>query len=116
MNLNISVYNIQNGNKRIYLDDPAIPLSMIDYIPSYNIPGDPTAKRAMAKLYYSERIKLIEKTAIETDLYLYTYIIKGVTEERSYTYLKTKLNIPCRKDMYYDRYRCFFWLLDQSRE
>ena len=49
------------------------------------------------KLYYSERIKLIEKTAIETDPYLYSYIIKGVTEEKSYTYLKTKLDIPCGK-------------------
>lgn len=68
-----------------YLDDPAILISTIDYIPR-----DPTAKRAMAKLYYSERIKLIEKTAIEIDPdpYLYAYIIKGVTEERSYTYLK----------------------------
>lgn len=73
-----------------YLDDPAIPISTIDYIPSDNIPRNPTAKRAMAKLYYSERIKLIEKTAIEIDPdpYLYAYIIKGVTEERSYTYLK----------------------------
>ena len=32
------------------------------------------------------------------------------------TYLKTKLSIPCGKDIYYDRYRNFFWLLDQSRE
>ena len=48
-----------------YLDDPTIPLSMIDHIPTDNSPGDLTVKRAMVKLYYSERIKLIEKTAIE---------------------------------------------------
>ena len=89
---------------------------MIEHIPTDNVPGDPTAKRALIKLYYSERIKLIEKTAIETDPYLYSYIINGVTEGRSYTYLKTKLGMPCGKDMYYDRYRRIFWLLDGSRD
>lgn len=99
-----------------YLDDVTIPLSMIEYTPTDNIPGDPTAKRALMKLYYSERIKLIEKTAIDTDPYLYSYILKGVTEGKSYAYLKSKLSIPCSKDMYYDRYRRFFWLLDNSRK
>ena len=39
---------------------------------------------------------------------LYSYIIKGVTEGKSYTYLKTKLEIPCGRDMYYERYRKIF--------
>ena len=99
-----------------YLEDVTIPLSMIEYAPTDNIPGDPTAKRALMKLHYSERIKLIEKTAIETDPYLYSYILKGVTEGKSYVYLKSKLSIPCSKDMHYDRYRRFFWLLDNSRK
>ena len=96
--------------KRAYaeLEDTTIPLSMIE--------RDPTSKRALMKFFYAERIKLIEKTAIEADPYLYSYIIKGITEEKSYTYLKSKLDIPCGKDMYYDRYRKFFWLLDSSRE
>ena len=93
-----------------------VPLSMIDRIATDNLPGDPTAKRALLKMFYSERIKLIEKTAIETDPYLYSYIIKGVTEAKSYTYLKTVLGMPCGKDMYYDRYRKFFWLLNESRK
>lgn len=58
----------------------------------------------------------IDKTAIEADPYLYGYIIKGVTESRSFTYLKTKLGISCGKDIYYDRYRKFFWLLNGNRE
>lgn len=104
--------------KRSYdlFGDTAVTLSMIEHIPTDNIPGDPTAKRALIQLYYAERIKLIEKTAIETDPYLYSYIIKGVTEGRSYTYLRTKLGMPCGRDMYYDRYRKFFWLLNGSRE
>lgn len=97
-------------------DDTSIPLSMIERVPTSNLPGDPTAKRAMMKTYYAERIKLIEKIALETDNYLHPYILKAVTEGLSYTYLKTKLSIPCGRDMYYDRYRRFFWLLSNSRK
>ena len=82
---------------------------------SSNIPSDITMKHALKKVYYADRIELIERTAKETDEFLYTYILKAVTEELSYTYLKSKLNIPCGRDMYYDRYRKFFWLLSKSR-
>lgn len=64
---------------------------------------------------YTELIELIEQTAIEADPYLYEYILKAVTEGRSFTYLKAVMGIPCGKDMYYDRYRKFFWLLSNAR-
>lgn len=104
--------------KRSYtdLEDIDIPLAMMENMPTSNLPGDPTYKRALLRTFYSDRIKLIEKVAMETDPYLYAYIIKGVTEGRSYTYLKTVLGIPCGKDMYYDRYRKFFWLLSENRD
>lgn len=76
---------------------------------------DPTGKCAVAKLYYVERIDMIRKVAVQTDPELYMYILRAVTEELSFTYLKTKLEIPCGKDTYYDRYRKFFWLLSQER-
>jgi hypothetical protein len=95
--------------------DPSIPLSTIERVPTSNLPGDPTAKRATMKAYYAEKIRLIERAAKEADIYLHNYILKAVTEELSYTYLKTKLDIPCGKDMYYDRYRRFFWLLNELR-
>lgn len=97
-------------------DDSSVSLSTIESVPTSNIPGDPTAKRAMMKTYYSERINLIEKIAMEADKYLYSYILKAVTEELSYTYLKARLEIPCGRDMYYDRYRRFFWLLSKARK
>ena len=97
-------------------DDTSISLSTIENVPTSNLPGDPTAKRAVMKAHYSERINLIERIAMEADRYLYEYILKAVTENLSYTYLKSKLNIPCGKDMYYDRYRKFFWLLSASRK
>lgn len=74
------------------------------------------AKRVSMRSIYAQNIELIEKTAKATDPYLYEYIIKGVTEGKSYTYMRTVLNIPCGKDMYYDRYRKFFWLLSESRK
>ena len=77
--------------------------------------SDPTAKCAIARAFYSERIKLIERIAIETDSELAIYILKGVTEGLSYEYLKARLDIPCCRDTYYDRYRRFFWLLSKSR-
>ena len=103
--------------KREYatLDCPSLPSSSAEKMPSSNIPGDPTSKFALKKTYYSERIKLIERIAMEADEYLHNYILKAVTEELSFTYLKSKLNIPCSRDTYYDRYRRFFWLLNDAR-
>lgn len=81
-----------------------------------NEPSDPTAKCAMAKAFYSERIAMIERIAVQADPDLADYILKAVTEELSYDYLKTRLDIPCSKDTYYDRYRRFFWLLNKERQ
>ena len=97
------------------LDNVGIAISTAERIPSSNLPGDPTAKRAVAKAQLIERIEMVEKSAREADDYLWEYILKGVTENLSYTYLKTKMNMPCGKDMYYDRYRKFFWLLNRVR-
>ena len=75
----------------------------------------PTTTNSSLVSTYARQIELVERTAIEADPYLYDYIIKGVTEGRSYTYLKAVLGMPCGKDMYYDRYRKFFWLLSNAR-
>lgn len=80
-----------------------------------NVPSDLTAKYAIQKAYYAKRIEMIEMAARDADDFLYPFILKAVTEGLSYPYLKTKLNIPCSRDTYYDRYRKFFWLLCQER-
>lgn len=80
-----------------------------------NLRNSPTERCAIAKSFYSERITMIENLAKEADPYIASYILKGVTEELSYNYLKTRLDIPCSRDTYYDRYRRFFWLLDKAR-
>lgn len=77
---------------------------------------DRTGEVAVKRLYLAERMKMVEDVAAAADEALAKYIVLGVTENRSYTYLKTYCNIPCGKDMYYDRYRKFFWLLNQKRK
>lgn len=89
--------------------------SNLEKSPSADSHSDLTAKYAIKKAFYGERIRLIERTAYEADKYLCSYILKAVTEGLSYTHLKSKLDIPCGRDMYYDRYRRFFWLLSESR-
>jgi hypothetical protein len=90
--------------------------SILERVSSGDQITDMTAKCAMKKVYYSNRIKLVEQAAREADEDLYFYILKAVTEGLSYTYLKSKMDIPCGKDMYYDRYRRFFWILSNSRD
>ena len=83
--------------------------------PRTNTPGDPTAKCVDLRSVYLDRMDLVRRIAFEADPDLASYIFKAVTEGLSYTYLKTKMRIPCGKDMYYDRYRRFFWLLSKAR-
>lgn len=97
------------------IDELSRSAPLTERVQSGNLPGDPTANCVIRKAYYLERINLIEKAAIEADENLYMYILKAVTEGLSYTYLRTKLAIPCGRDMYYDRYRRFFWILSESR-
>lgn len=81
-----------------------------------NIPTNITEKCAISKTFYSERIDMVERASKEADPDLYNYILKAVTEDVSFNYLKTVLGIPCSRDTYYDRYRRFFWLLSKERE
>ena len=77
--------------------------------------SNPTEDIALKKLKYQEMIELIEKTAEEADPQITKWIIRGVTESLSYEFLHYKLDLPAGREMYYDRYRRFFWLLDQNR-
>lgn len=100
---------------RMY-ENPQISASSFEQMRSSNTPSDPTARYATLKAQYAEKIDMIEKAAKRADEELHNYILKAITEGLSYTHMKTKLDIPCGKDMYYDRYRRFFWILDQIRE
>lgn len=83
--------------------------------PNTNELPDPTAELALRRLKYYENMKLIERIAANTDKMLGNYILVAVTEDLKYEAVKSRLNIPCGRDMFYDLRRKFFWLLDKER-
>lgn len=76
---------------------------------------DPVYKISAAITYYDELIKEVERCCHEAEPELEGYLLKGVTEGLSYDKLYAMYEIPCGKDMYYDRYKRFFYILDKSR-
>lgn len=104
--------------KKAYLSllSKSIPSSSLIKSSDDNTVSDPTAKCASEMAFYSERMDMIEKVAQETDLSMWEHILIGVTEGLSYDAVKARLNTPCCKDVYYDLYRKFFWLLSEVRQ
>lgn len=78
--------------------------------------SDPTARCAIAKIFYLDRMKMLESVATDTDAEMASYILQAVTQGFSYDSLKARLGIPCCKDVYYKLYRRFFWLLNKERQ
>ena len=78
--------------------------------------SDPTARQAMVRAFLAERLDMITRNAEQADPELSRYILLGVTKGWAYGTLKARLEIPCSKDTYYDRYRRFFWLLNADRQ
>ena len=76
---------------------------------------DPTEQIAVKRLYFTERIALLEETAMELDEVIGGYVLLGVTKGIPYDTIRMKLEIPCCKGKYYELYRRFFWLLDKKR-
>ena len=75
----------------------------------------PTEKWAMKLADVDDKIQLIEQTAVDTDKELSGYILMGVTGGLNYETMDMRYHIPCSRNTYYDRFRKFFWLLDQRR-
>jgi len=73
---------------------------------------DPTMRNVLIREFYRKRINLVETAANLSDPLLSLWIIKGVTEGRSYDNLSMMYTIPCDRNTYYDRYRKFFYILD----
>lgn len=78
--------------------------------------SNPTERAMMARKYYRDKIKMVEKAAQLVDPVLGYYILKAVTEGRSYESMKARHNVPCGRDLFYENYRKFFWILNKMRQ
>ena len=93
----------------------ARPVNLPIYGKANNI-SNPTERIVMLRFYYLNRMGMIDKTAEDTDKTIAPYIIKGVTQGISYDAMNAQEKIPCCRDVYYELYRRFFWLLNKVRE
>ena len=78
--------------------------------------SNPTAVYAEARLYFYDRMRLIERVADEAADYLAPLLLRAVTEDISYEHLRAQVGMPCCKDTWYAVYRRFFWMLDKARQ
>ena len=103
--------------KREYLavDPMAHEFEQGEKLSATNRVEDRTALCAERKIECSQNMVLIEECCEKADPDLARYIFKAVTSNLGYTYLKSRLGMPCSKDTYYDRYHKFFWLLSNAR-
>ncbi len=78
--------------------------------------GRPTEDMAEARIFYSDRMDLLRRAALETDPLFGDYILEAVTEGLSYDTMRARYNIPFGKDLWYSLYRRFFWVLSKERQ
>ncbi len=78
-------------------------------------PNDLTGKWAIKLADVDDKIHVIEQTAVDTDDQLSGYILMAVTSGLGFDAMKARYDVPCSRGTFYDRYRKFFWILDQRR-
>lgn len=77
--------------------------------------ADRTAEIAIQRKLLSDYMRMVEQSAMAADPELYSYILKAVTEDLTFGTLKSLYDIPCERDMFYDRRRKFYWVLNGLR-
>lgn len=63
----------------------------------------------------ARRMRLVEESAQATDEVIGWYIFKAVTDGLSFTKVKMVYEIPCEADMWYNRWRKFFFILNSRK-
>lgn len=74
-----------------------------------------TEDLAMVLAELTANRELVRRVCNEASSELYYWLLLAVTRGLSFTELKTVYGIPCEKDMFYDRRRRFFLLLDKEK-
>lgn len=93
------------------------PLKAIQYseAATSGTPGNPTANIGIECAELSHKCNMIEQAAQAADAELWEYILYAVTNENvTFNFLKTKKNMPCERDRYYNNRRKFYFILDKK--
>ena len=77
-------------------------------------PESQTGRWALARVYYSGHIDILEGCMRQFDAAVGPYLLRGVTEGLGYDALRAN-GCPCCRELYYEYYRYFFWLLSKER-
>lgn len=78
--------------------------------------GDAVWNTVERRMYYENRIALVDNSLVCVDLFVRPYIFEAVTTGRSYDALITYPQVPCCKQVYYQYYRKFFYVLDKTQK
>lgn len=81
-------------------------------------PGNPTERLALVRAECRKAMELVDsccKEACKDEPVLYLFLLKSVTHGVSFVTLQTEYEIPCGKDLFYNCYRRFFYILSQHR-
>lgn len=78
--------------------------------------SDPTERAMEKRLFYRERMDILERAAKEAADDLAWLLIEAVTNGYSYEVMVARRGIPCCKEVWYNVYRRFFWVLDKMRK
>ena len=76
--------------------------------------ADPTGKAAIKRDQLLCKIKSIEDSAILAGEDLAGYILMSVTNDLTYSNLRLMHDIPCGKNLFYDKRHKFFWILSRK--
>jgi len=88
----------------------------LERLPDNSYDSDPTGESAVKLADVRKKMNMVLAASLEADDQIGSYIFKAVTEGLSFANLKAKNEIPCEKDMFYDRYHKFFWILSKMRD
>ena len=83
--------------------------------PSRAAEADPTGDTAVRLELLSRKMKAVEEACTRSDEYLAPWIFRAVTRGETYTAFQME-GVPFGRDMFYDRLRRYFYLLDKIRE
>lgn len=78
---------------------------------------DPTGKQALRLEKYSQKINIVNNAAYDADDELAKYILMHVTKGFTYEYICLNIEqVPCCKEVFYNKCRRFYWILSSYRD